>query len=243
MADFICVKCGVKHSYRFDGDYEESGAYRFNARCPLTEMKFCGECVNKAEARMYVRELDDLGYTIQAGTGSLKRKREDTPEIFAKDAKVSEAWMQDLVKYKIVEPTFWQRPLDPDRLDTTSHRDGSKTCLKYRNGRIVETFTLDEKGDRQGVAVTEFEDGSSVLEHFVDGIPCGACEEFWPNKKLRSKGINNKDGDPMGVWEIFDEDGERIETKRYDVKSRLHGEQEKDGAITLYNHGKLVKSK
>ena len=86
----------------------------------------------------------------------------------------------------------------------------------------------NQAGYREGMSIWYYENGNinKKMMH-KEGIPNGLVEIFWENGKIREKGNNGGPPEPgysvgngrrVGLWEIFDEEGNKIEERWFSDK-------------------------
>lgn len=86
----------------------------------------------------------------------------------------------------------------------------------------------NQAGYREGMSIWYYENGNIERKMMhKEGVPNGLVEIFWENGKIREKGNNGGPPEPgysvgngrrVGLWEIFDEEGNKIEEKWFPDK-------------------------
>jgi hypothetical protein len=71
-------------------------------------------------------------------------------------------------------------------------------------------------GYRTGLSTWYWENGNVKRKAMhKEGIPIGLNENYYENGQLREKGNNIDNGRRFGLWETFDETGNKIKEKKY----------------------------
>ena len=97
----------------------------------------------------------------------------------------------------------------------TYHENGKKDeMINYLNDteKMFEVYNEQGKLEQYGHII----DGVAV-EFFIDGVHT----ERYPSGKLKVRGNTNKKNNPIGVWEMYDEEGRVIKTKKHDKDSNI----------------------
>ena len=101
----------------------------------------------------------------------------------------------------------------PEIVDTISKP--GETIEYYPNGAIKMRGKLNEEGNRQGLWVSYYDNGTKWSESYYDnGIVDGHSITFFPNGKVRYIG-EYKQGEKSGVWKFYDESGEFVKEENF----------------------------
>lgn len=88
--------------------------------------------------------------------------------------------------------------------DVTS---SDKTIEYHPNGNIKMEGRLNDEGQRQGLWIAYYENGTKWSEsYYVDGIRDGHSLSFYPNGRIRYVGEYKNDV-KVGTWKFYNEDG------------------------------------
>lgn len=102
----------------------------------------------------------------------------------------------------------------------------------YLNGEVVKSYQL--KNDKKnGIEITNFDDGSKKTCEFKNDKPHGLCREYYPNGNIKYEGrytFGSKDGD----WKYYDESGnienssveEKVNKTNTEITDRIKFEKE-----------------
>lgn len=93
-----------------------------------------------------------------------------------------------------------------DKTEPVTSNDG-KTIEYHPNGNIKMEGRLNEKGQRDGLWISYYENGTKWSEsYYVDGLRDGHNLSFFPNGRIRYVG-EYKNDKKVGTWKFYNEDG------------------------------------
>lgn len=91
----------------------------------------------------------------------------------------------------------------------------NKTVEYHPNGNIKMEGNLNDDGQRQGLWIAYYENGTKWSEsYYVDGIRDGHSLSFYPNGRIRYVGEYKNDV-KVGEWKFYNEDGSLATVETY----------------------------
>ena len=96
---------------------------------------------------------------------------------------------------------------DTTVLVTEDVTTSNKTVEYHPNGNIKMEGQLNEIGERDGLWIAYYEDGTKWSEsYYINGIRDGHSLSFFPNGQVRYIGEYRND-EKVGTWKFYNEDG------------------------------------
>ena len=91
--------------------------------------------------------------------------------------------------------------------ETTDLTNNGKSVEYHPNGNIKMEGNLNDNGQREGLWIAYYEDGTKWSEsYYVDGLRDGHNLSFYPNGQVRYIG-EYKNDQKVGTWKFYAEDG------------------------------------
>jgi antitoxin component YwqK of YwqJK toxin-antitoxin module len=91
-----------------------------------------------------------------------------------------------------------------------------ETGYPKNRAKVFKWMSSVGAGYRDGLAIWYWENGNVKRKVMhKEGIPVGLNESYYENGQLKEKGNNIENGRRFGLWETFDEKGNKIKEKKY----------------------------